>query len=358
MPMLRSARLKSKGAFSAMSFLGIGKKDRDGRQVRIEHRGKHLRASRTGGVALREQIRAGGLSLTANTRRGARVSMTPVRNTQVAFQNSRFVLRGRYGKGPAKLNLSKSGVSLSARMGLGTVNVTNPGRSSAKIAGVQMRGQKAAAVNAVVALFQMLVVLVRVAFTFAVYLVVGTLNVAIWLYETSRLLIMQWRFKRQQKRRAKRTRRLEEAADQWSANNGGFLEGLTSEACLAAMGRLLAQADAEPDATDTDRPIPGPENKHNEQTRQLVQRLALVDGPESGDDGADSAQLPVARIAVLAIHYRDSVSSRELPNGFYSLDEMTRENGPRTIGQEMLLEDIADLFGLRLEASEKNQAGQ
>ena len=341
-----------------MSFLGIGKKDREGRQVRIEHRSRHLRASRTGGIALREQIRAGGLSLTANTQRGARVSMTPARNTQVAIQNSRFVLRGRYGKGPAKLNLSKSGVSLSAKMGLGTINVTNPGRSSAKIAGVQMRGQKAAAINAVVAVFQMLIVLVRVAITLVVYLVVGTLNAVNWLYETSRRLIAQWRFNRQQKRRATRTTQLDAAARQWIDCNSDLLDGMATESCLAAMERLLVRTRSGSNQTFADHKNSDSRESPDEdgRTRQIVQRLSLVSGPaEWADDEAESADLPVTGIAVLATHYRDSVTADDLPEAFYQLDAAALKNGPRTVGQEVLLEDIADLFGLRLEAPESEQ---
>ncbi len=336
-----------------MGFLGIGKKDSEGRQVRIEHRGEHLRASRTGGIALREQIRAGGLSLTANTQRGTRVSMTPARNTQVAFQNSRFVLRGRYGKGPAKINLSKSGVSLSAKMGLGTINVTNPGRSSAKIAGVQVRGQKAAAVNAVVALFQMLIVLIRVAFVVVVYLVVGTLNLAIWLYETTRELIARWRFQRQQNRRAARTRKLEEAATQWMASNHELLAGITPETTVTAMETLLARAAAH---SSESKPEPGSAGSTEEgRVRLLVKRLSLVDGPESAVDETTAPNLPVTGMAILATHYRDSVPPDELPTAFYQLDEITLENGPRTLGQELMLEDTADLFGLRLEVQEENE---
>lgn len=36
-------------------MFGLGRKDKDGKQVRIEHRGKYTRASRTGGVALRTE---------------------------------------------------------------------------------------------------------------------------------------------------------------------------------------------------------------------------------------------------------------------------------------------------------------
>jgi hypothetical protein len=335
-----------------MGFLGIGKKDRDGRQVRIEHRGKHLRASRTGGVALREQIRAGGLSLTANTQRGSRVSITPARNTQVAFQNSRFVLRGRYGKGPAKLNLSKSGVSLSGKMGLGTINFTNPGRSSAKIAGVQMRGQKAAAINGVVALFQMLVVLVRLMITVLGYLIVGTLNLAIWLYETSAGLIAYWRFQRQQKRRATRTRHLEEVARQWIASNHGLLADLTPESAMAAMESLLARASETSGASDTE---PDRAGSAAEGRLGLLQRLSRVDGPDSETDEPSARNLPVTGMATLAVHYRDSVSQADLPGAFYRLDEFTLDNGTRTIGQELMLEDVADLFGLRLEIMESGE---
>jgi len=339
-----------------MGFLGIGKKDRDGRQVRIEHRGEHLRASRTGGVALREQIRAGGLSLTANTQRGTRVSMTAARNTQVAFQNSRFVLRGRYGKGPVKLNLSKSGLSLSGRMGLGTVNITNPGRSSAKIAGVQMRGQKAAAINAVVALFQMLVMLVRLTITVLVFLIVGTLNVVIWLYENTGALMARWRFQRQQKRRAARTRHLEEAARQWIASNHELLAGITNEMTMAAMENLLARARA--NASSNESAPDSPESAQRDHVRLLVERLTRVDGPGSVTDESAASRLPVTGMAALAVHYRDSVPPEELPGAFYRLDEATLQGGPRTVGQELLLEDTADLFGLRLAVEEENEPGQ
>jgi len=98
-----------------MGFLNLGRKDEHSRQRRIEHRGKYLRASRTGGVALRAQAKAAGVSLTANTAHGFRVSATPLKGTQLGFQNGRFILRGRYGSGPTKLNVSKTGLSVSTR---------------------------------------------------------------------------------------------------------------------------------------------------------------------------------------------------------------------------------------------------
>ena len=127
-----------------MSFLKIGEKDKDGRQKRIEHTGRYLRASRTGGVALRAHVKAWGINVTGNTRHGVRLSTRLAKNTQIALQNGRFVLRGRYGSDAARINLSKTGVTVSTKTPIGAINWVKPGRSSVKIAGVQMRGQKAA----------------------------------------------------------------------------------------------------------------------------------------------------------------------------------------------------------------------
>ncbi|TQE98735.1 MAG: hypothetical protein FKY71_12245 [Spiribacter salinus] len=143
-----------------MSFLKIGDKDREDRQKRIEHTGKYLRASRTGGVSLRAHARVSGVNVTGNTSHGVRVSTRLAKNTQVAFQNGRFVLRGRYGPDAAKLNLSKSGVSVSTKTPVGTFNWFKPGRSSFKMAGVQVRGHKAAYLQAVYAVFAMVVAVV------------------------------------------------------------------------------------------------------------------------------------------------------------------------------------------------------
>ncbi|ADC71623.1 conserved hypothetical protein [Thioalkalivibrio sp. K90mix] len=136
-----------------MALLKVGEKDRDGRQKRIEHTGRYLRASRTGGLSLRAQTRAAGINLTGNTNHGVRVSTRLAKNTQVAFQNGRFILRGRYGSDAAKFNLSKSGVTVSTKTPIGSFNWIRPGRSSAKIAGVQLRGHNAAAIQGIFALF-------------------------------------------------------------------------------------------------------------------------------------------------------------------------------------------------------------
>ena len=133
------------------------RKDENGRLKRIEYRGKYLRASRTGGIALRAQTKGSGIHLTANSKRGLRASTRVAKGTQVAFQNSRFILRGRYGRGPTKLNLSKSGASVSTKTGIGTINWFKPRYSSAKIGGIQVRGKNAIYLHALLALIQILV---------------------------------------------------------------------------------------------------------------------------------------------------------------------------------------------------------
>ena len=130
------------------------KKDADGRIKRIEYRGRHLRASRTGGVALRAQTKMAGINLTVNTARGLRISTRIAKGTQAGFQNGRFVLRGRYGSSPTKLNLSKSGVSVSSKTDIGTINWFKPRYSSAKIGGIQIRGKNAVYLHLIVGIFQ------------------------------------------------------------------------------------------------------------------------------------------------------------------------------------------------------------
>ena len=125
-------------------MFGLGKKDEDGKQVRIEHRGKYTRASRTGGVAVRAEQKVGPVNLTANSSKGIRASTRIANGTRVALQNGRFQLIGRWRAGPLGFNLSKTGVSASVKNKSGTFNFLKPQYSSFKIAGVQLRGKKAA----------------------------------------------------------------------------------------------------------------------------------------------------------------------------------------------------------------------
>lgn len=125
-------------------MFGIGKKDEHGQPVRIEHRGKFLRLSRTGGAALRTQGKAPlGVNVTLNTSQGVRLSKRIAKGARVALQNGKFRLIGRWRSGPLAFNLSKSGVSASIKNEAGTINLFKPQYSSYKVAGIQFRGKKA-----------------------------------------------------------------------------------------------------------------------------------------------------------------------------------------------------------------------
>ena len=168
-------------------MFGIGEKDSDGRQKRIEHCGRHLRISRTGGVAVREQIKVAGLNLTANSKHGIRATTRIAKGTNAGFQNGNFRLRGRYGKGPTKLNLSKSGISASTKTAIGTFNWMKPNRSSVKLGGVQIRGKNAAAIQMVYAVFALAVFAVQ-----AVVVIIVFLAQMLWLALQLLALFLCW----------------------------------------------------------------------------------------------------------------------------------------------------------------------
>lgn len=130
-------------------MLGLGCKDSDGKQVRIEHRGKYTRASRSSGVALRAEKKLGPINATANTSEGIRLSSRVAQRTRVALHNGKFRLIGRWNAGPLGFNLLKTGVSASVKNSAGTFNFIKPKYSSFKIAGVQLRGKKAAQIQLV-----------------------------------------------------------------------------------------------------------------------------------------------------------------------------------------------------------------
>ena len=127
-----------------MSLFGLGRKDKQGKQVRIEHRGKFTRASRTGGVALRAEKKLGRVNVTASTSKGIRLSTKATKNVRVALQSGHFRLIGRWKSGPWGFNLSKTGASASYKNKMGTFNFLKPQYSSFKFAGIHVRGKKAA----------------------------------------------------------------------------------------------------------------------------------------------------------------------------------------------------------------------
>jgi hypothetical protein len=151
-------------------MFGFGKKDENGKQVRIEHRGKYTRASRTGGVTVRAEEKVGPLNLTANSSKGLRTSTRVANGTRMALQNGRFQLIGRWRAGPLGFNLSKTGVSASVKNKAGTFNFLKPQYSSFKFAGVQLRGKKAAQLQVIYMLFIAAVVLLAVMTRAGIYL--------------------------------------------------------------------------------------------------------------------------------------------------------------------------------------------
>ena len=151
-------------------MFGFGKKDEDGKQVRIEHRGKYTRASRTGSVAVRAEEKVGPVNLTANSSKGLRASTRVANGTRVALQNGRFQLIGRWRAGPLGFNLSKTGVSASVKNKAGTFNFLKPQYSSFKFAGVQLRGKKAAQLQVIYMLITAAVVLLAFMARAAIYL--------------------------------------------------------------------------------------------------------------------------------------------------------------------------------------------
>ncbi len=314
-------------------MFNIGKTDQYGRQKRIEHRGKYLRASRTGGVSLRAQTKAAGLNVTGNTKRGIRLSTRAAKGTNVAFQNGRFRLRGRYGKGPTKLNLSKSGMSVSTRNALGTFNWTKPNRSSAKVAGVQMRGKKAANLQLIYLVVMLVVNLVKLAAMLLVGLAQALVVIAraVWIGSVSGTQALI------ELSRSLRARRLARRGEKKIAGTGldeGLRDARAIRAALryivATWGRGMSAEDRgggrDGDGTRTANRPPAAE----------LDRLITPGKPR-----AEAKQMRRVT-AALAARYAEAASPEEIGETFLELDEAARSDGERTVLQNRLIDAYAD----------------
>ena len=338
-----------------MGFLNLGKKDEYGRQRRVEHRGRYLRASRTGGVALRAQTKAAGLTLTGNTSRGVRVSATPARNTQVALQNGRFILRGRYGSGPLRLNLSKSGLSLSARNALGSFNLTNPLRSSAKVAGVQVRGRTAAVMQGIYGVFMLALFLLQAAIVvglFAFRLLLFLVGLVLRGGAAIPVLVREWGRRRQ-------VARLERLADSIEGDYGRFDEW-TSDRWIAAL-LLVAGAWGRGEATtDAAERLVEALGSGDDDGGLAVARDAL--GDTAGVLDGLRARLPagvdgdLALVVLVARHLGSRLPVGTLAEVLFDVDEQLIAQAPRTRLQDRMLEVFADSAGLRLELEAEEPA--
>lgn len=327
-----------------MGFLKVGEKDRSGRQKRIEHGGKYLRASRTGGVSLRAHARAAGVNLTGNTRHGVRVSTRLARNTQVALQNGRFILRGRYGSDAAKLNLSKSGVTVSSKTPVGSFNWVKPGRSSFKLGGVQVRGHKAAQLQGIYLLFT------------GVFALIGGLLKAFGLLFVGIArgvgAIVAWRERARQERE-----RLEVSAAEVAPVGAHVLEAndisLEEEPArdlfagllftLTTLGRGSTRFDS--DTVDDPRISLGVQHGLAEDVTVVGRRLVHWLGTE---EPGEDPQVVLGVLHALATAFGNKVAGETRAEALLALDDACLAMGPRTVLQEAMIDLLAEVWAVDL----------
>lgn len=330
-----------------MGFFNLGKKDQYGNQARIEHRGKHLRVSRTGGISLRAQAKAAGMNVTANSKHGLRVSGRVAKGTQMAMQNGRFVLRGRYGSGPTKLNMSKSGFTVSSRNELGTFNWIKPNRSSVKVFGVQMRGRKAANAQMAFMLLSLVAVAASVAFRLIVFLLVWACRLLVmgwhllmlipYGWEQLKRIITSWRIQRM---RNQLPGDLLDTLGSWDATR------LVAALALAAhgwgRGQLLSRARDELEAQLTSQDA----ELLIEATSAQVEKAL-----DSGNACVDGKKQPLTQLTIVAeLGQALRKSHHQIPPAelMLQLDELLVRLGPKTRFQEQMLAVLSDAFELRL----------
>jgi hypothetical protein len=316
------------------------KRDADGRLTRFEYRGKYLRASRTGGVSLRAQGKAAGLNFTVNTKHGTRVSTRVAKGTNVGFQNGRFVLRGRYGKGPTKLNLSKSGLSVSSKTSVGTINWFKPRYSSAKIAGIQVRGKNAVYIHAVVALCQ-------VAFIFAM----AVAQLAVWIAQALHWIFVGG-FQKVRQVRVERKRKMVNTLEanweeQWRNQS---LENLFCAQFYVLL--ILGKGSSEISPGFIQHSLKDAKglgelqiflSSISENCEQ--ETMSLIQSSLTGDDLSPLLTMKSLFGTIVNI-YRDKVEVNSLIQTFWALDHAVLSGGERNELQEQLLCVFADICGL------------
>ncbi|MEQ6886595.1 helix-hairpin-helix domain-containing protein [Salicola sp. Rm-C-2C1-2] len=338
-----------------MGLFNLGKKDEYGRQRRVEHRGRHLRASRTGGVALRAQAKAAGVNVTANTSTGFRVSGTPMTNTQVALQNGRFVLRGRYGDGPTKLNVSKTGATVSTRNALGSFNWIKPNRSSAKVAGVQVHGRNAAFLQMIYMLFVGLAMAVQVLIQALVVLfrlgvLLGGIVYRLALATPYAVAVTKRRFRnwRLARRVSQGMEGLEPPTSAW-----------TQEALIAGTALVLVAWGRERDPDEVAQAMQERVASNAETwpvlasaTEDLAAVAARLQEVQDNDD-EQRREAPPMVMAALAQRMTEKAPEHTVSETILQADELALEDGDRTQRQEALIEIYADFAGIRFQEPEE-----
>lgn len=300
------------------------KRDKSGQLKRIEYRGRYLRASRTGGVAVRAQTEASGMNLTVNSSRGIRVSTRVARGTQVALQNGRFVLRGRYGKGPTKLNLSKSGASISTRTDFGTINWFKPGYSSAKLGGVQVRGKNALYLMLILVVLKTAYALLTLVAQALVLLLQVILWSGVWVFETVR-----------ERLQLSRERKLHEIELEWASR----LKGLPVEQMESAL-RLIFLFIGAGKALDLSFDEPG-QRSPDDKVERLVAELL-------NSSGVNRVLRLELLFGCLAELYEERVGEAGALNTFTELDQAAVRAGGRNELQERLLASYALATGIEM----------
>ena len=321
-------------------MFNFGKKDEHGRQRRVEHRGKYLRASRTGGVALRAQTEMAGVNFTANSNRGVRISTAVGPGTQVAMQNGRFVLKGRYGAGPLNFNLSKSGVSASAKNKIGSFNLTNPNRSSVKLGGVQVRGQKAASIQSVYMLFALAFQLVILSFKIGVFL----LKLA-WL--AIEMLI-----------------KLLVAMPAWIRSAGRSLRNRSIRRRMVKDAGRLSSIPNDPSGLETSLTLvyegwgrgraAGLMVEEREMKGEKASVAKLMD-ENFGGIPQNEREIDIV-MGSIASQLKEHVDPEKLPEIMLAMDDRAIGEAPRTRRQARLLEVFSDFAGLRLAVTAEQSA--
>lgn len=325
-----------------MAFLKIGETDREGRQKRIEHTGRYLRASRTGGVSLRAQTRVAGVNATANTSHGVRLSTRLAKNTQVALQNGRFVLRGRYGSDGAKINLSKSGVSVSTKTPVGAINWFRPGSSSFKAAGIHVRGQKALylqAIYGVVAIIVGIIGFVLQALMGLFRLIVGAVGYVVVRYQRARQ--ERERLHLDASEVAGEGRRLIDAQGVDLATESD--RDLFAALAYAVLGLGRGEETFDPASVG----MPGPDDAAG--YAFAVDARVCGEQLRSWLSGPLAEQAPrtvVGLVYVLAATFAERAAPETRAEALLALDDACLATGPKTLLQEEMIDILEPAFGI------------
>lgn len=344
-----------------MAFFNLGKKDQYGKQRRIEHRAKNLRISRTGGVALRTQVKAAGLIFTANSQHGLRVSTALGKGTQVALQNGRLVLRGRYGRGPTRLNLSKTGVSISTRNPIGTFNWIKPKRSSVKIAGVQLRGKNAANIQMIYMLSMAVALGLQVCWQALAIIWRGTGHLLTRLLRWLSDLPTVFNAALEQRRNKKISSYLSRIEQPFDPSIEQWTQPQLRAALLLILtgwGRGISAQEAQVRITLHQQQQPNTQHKRPtldvtaQQLDTVAQRLEQVRS-QTPEQLSMTAQ---TIIALLAQQFALTIDPQASVEALLNSDDWVMALGERTVLQEQLVQIFADFAQLRVEVAETDAA--